>query len=430
MTTYDVKLPDVGEGVAEAELIEWRVQVGDTVTTESVLAEVMTDKATVEVASPVAGVVVALHGEPGDVLAVGSELVGVELSSEAPAPRPAPAHAPGPAPLPPATSTPRVPSVPDAVRSDAERTDAMRPDAERSDAERSTGRSVAAPAVRARARALDIPLSAVTGTGPDGRVVHADLDRHLLARTGATGSAVRPTADDATLEPVRGLRRTIAERLGAAWSDIPHITYVEAVDVTDLESLRAELNRRDGHGDLRLTILPFLVRAIVLACADQPRLNATYDSTAQVVSMFDAVHVGIATQTPDGLMVPVVRHAESRGVWDIAAEISRLAGVARDGTATRSELSGSTITVTSLGALGGLVTTPIINRPEVAIVGVNKLEMRPVWRHGAFEPRQMMNLSSSFDHRIVDGWDAATFVQRIKRLLEVPALLFIDEQQS
>ena len=430
MTTYDVKLPDVGEGVAEAELIEWRVQVGDTVTTESVLAEVMTDKATVEVASPVAGVVVALHGEPGDVLAVGSELVGVELSSEAPAPRPAPAHAPGPAPLPPATSTPRVPSVPDAVRSDAERTDAMRPDAERSDAVRSTGRSVAAPAVRARARALDIPLSAVTGTGPDGRVVHADLDRHLLARTGATGSAVRPTADDATLEPVRGLRRTIAERLGAAWSDIPHITYVEAVDVTDLESLRAELNRRDGHGDLRLTILPFLVRAIVLACADQPRLNATYDSTAQVVSMFDAVHVGIATQTPDGLMVPVVRHAESRGVWDIAAEISRLAGVARDGTATRSELSGSTITVTSLGALGGLVTTPIINRPEVAIVGVNKLEMRPVWRHGAFEPRQMMNLSSSFDHRIVDGWDAATFVQRIKRLLEVPALLFIDEQQS
>ncbi len=306
----------------------------------------------------------------------------------------------------------------------------MRPDAERSDAERSTGRSVAAPAVRARARALDIPLSAVTGTGPDGRVVHADLDRHLLARTGATGSVMRPTADDATLEPVRGLRRTIAERLGAAWSDIPHITYVEAVDVTDLESLRAELNRRDGHGDLRLTILPFLVRAIVLACADQPRLNATYDSTAQVVSMFDAVHVGIATQTPDGLMVPVVRHAESRGVWDIAAEISRLAGVARDGTATRSELSGSTITVTSLGALGGLVTTPIINRPEVAIVGVNKLEMRPVWRHGAFEPRQMMNLSSSFDHRIVDGWDAATFVQRIKRLLEVPALLFIDEQQS
>ena len=401
MSTYPVKLPDVGEGVAEAELISWCVQVGDRVTTESVLAEVMTDKATVEVASPVTGVVVALRGEPGDVLAVGSELVSVELDADAPAPRGAVPAAP------PAPAAPAAPAVPASTVAPA------------------TGHAVAAPAVRSRARALGIDLSTVAGSGPDGRVVHADLDRHLL---GGAGSPVRPAAGDVPrVEAVRGVRRRIAERLTSSWTEIPHITYVEAVDLTELESLRTELNRRGAHRDARLTILPFLVRAIVLACAEQPRLNATYDGATQTLSLYDAVHVGIATQTPDGLVVPVVHHAESRGVWDLAAEITRLAGAARDGTATRTELSGSTITITSLGAMGGLVTTPIINQPEVAIIGVNKLETRPVWRHGTFEPRQMMNLSSSFDHRIVDGWDAATFVQRIKTLLELPALLFIDE---
>ncbi len=235
-------------------------------------------------------------------------------------------------------------------------------------------------------------------------------------------------ADAPRVEPVRGLRRRIAERLTSSWTEIPHITYVEAVDVTDLEALRAELNRRDHPSGVRLTILPFLARAITLAVGEQPRLNAHYDAAAQALSVFDAVHIGVATQTPDGLMVPVVRHVEARGLWDLAGEVARVTGAARSGKATMQELSGSTITITSLGALGGLVTTPLINQPEVAIVGVNKLETRPVWRHGTFEPRQMMNLSSSFDHRIVDGWDAATFIQRIKALLEMPALLFVDDQ--
>ncbi len=423
MSTFGVKLPDVGEGVAEAELISWCVAVGDRVSTESVLAEVMTDKATVEIASPVNGVITALHGEPGDLLAVGSELVAIELDGAAPGPAPRGTSA---APPPDAVAPIARPARPTFMPA--------RPD----------GRALASPAVRARAVALGIDLSTIAGTGPDGRVVHADLDDQLItggARpvTGGAGSATggahpltggtgRMAGGEASIEVVRGLRRRIAERLTSSWTEIPHITYVEGIDVTDLEALRAEINSRD-HGDgIRLTILPFLARAMVIACGEQPRLNATYDRATQSLSLFDAVHLGIATQTDDGLMVPVVRHAEARRVRDLAAEIARVSTAARAGTATRDELSGSTITITSLGALGGLVTTPIINQPEVAIVGVNKLETRPVWRNGAFEPRQMMNLSSSFDHRMVDGWDAATFVQRIKALLEMPALLFVDDE--
>ncbi|MCX6521443.1 MAG: dihydrolipoamide acetyltransferase family protein [Actinobacteria bacterium] len=404
MSTYDVKLPDVGEGVAEAELITWLVEVGDRVTSDSVLAEVMTDKATVEVACPVSGVVVELHGEPGDVLAVGGGLVSIELDGAAPAPR-----------------APATPNAQVAAAAPVQAASAGTPRV----------RTLAAPAVRSRAASLGIDLATVAGSGPDGRVLHTDLDRVLLGRSGSTTTAVVASgADEPHVEPVRGLRRRIAERLTSAWTQIPHITYVDAIDVTDLEILRAELNRRNEPTATRLTILPFLARAIVLAAAEQPRLNATYDAVAQTLSIFDAVHLGIATQTDDGLIVPVVRHAEARGLWDLAAEIGRVASAARAGSATRQELSGSTITITSLGALGGLVTTPIINQPEVAIIGVNKLETRPVWRNGAFEPRQMMNLSSSFDHRIVDGWDAATFVQRIKALLELPALLFVDGDPS
>ena len=230
-------------------------------------------------------------------------------------------------------------------------------------------------------------------------------------------------ADEPTRKPVRGLRRRIAERLTVAWREIPHITYVDEVDATQLEDLRSTLNARDAAR--RLTLLPFVVRAVVIACTEQPVVNARFDAAAEILELFDAVHVGIATQTAEGLTVPVVRDAQRRGIHDLAAEITRVSTAARDGRATLSDLSGSTITVTSLGALGGLVTTPIINRPEVAIVGVNRLQTRPQWRAGhGFEPRQMMNLSSSFDHRIVDGWDAAVFVQRIKQLLEQPALLY------
>ena len=394
MSTFGVRLPDVGEGVAEAELVSWLVAVGDTITPESVLAEVLTDKATVEISSPVGGLVTALHGEPGDTLAVGAPFVTVELDGAepvAPAPRAEPV-------APVATPVDERPA-----------------------------RALAAPAVRARARELGIDLGAVAGSGPDGRVVHADLDRLLVGGEVAVAAPTATASDEPHVEGVRGVRRRIADRLSASWAQVPHITYVEAVDVTDLEALRAELNRRGQTGSARLTILPFIVRAIVLAVADQPRLSSHYDGATQQLSTFDAVHVGIATQTDDGLMVPVVRHAEARGVWAIADEIARVSAAAREGRATLAELSGSTITITSLGALGGLVTRPLINQPEVAIVGVNKIEVRPMWRDGTWVPRSMMNLSSSFDHRIIDGWDAATFVQRIRALLEMPTLLFVDD---
>jgi 2-oxoisovalerate dehydrogenase E2 component (dihydrolipoyl transacylase) len=296
-----------------------------------------------------------------------------------------------------------------------------------------TERGTAAPAVRRRANELGIDLAGVSGSGPDGRIVHADLDRLLVRGSGSLagpfGRASDRTSDrapdDPRVEQVRGVRRKIAERLSATWSEIPHITYIEAVDVTELEALRAELNAPDD-GRVRLTMLPFLVRAIAVACREQPEINAHYDHASETLTVHGAVHVGIATQTDQGLLVPVLRHADSLELRDVAAEIVRLTDAARNASASRDELSGSTITITSLGAIGGVATTPILNAPEVAIVGVNKMEVRPVWRDGAFHPRQMINLSSSFDHRMVDGWDAARFVQRLKTLLETPALLFVD----
>jgi 2-oxoisovalerate dehydrogenase E2 component (dihydrolipoyl transacylase) len=441
MTSFQVRLPDVGEGVAEAELLSWSVEVGDQVTPASALADVMTDKATVEIACPVTGTVVALHGEPGDRLAVGSQLVSVELDDGAAATSRPPttatadvsgsADASGPAERPELVATLEPPA---AVDQPAAAESPARPDTDAATTPSGDRRrATAAPAVRARARELGLDLAAVLGTGPQGRVTHADLDRHLLSRRPAVamaGSAASGpvaagpvSADEPTRQPVQGLRRRIAERLAVAWREIPHITYVDEVDATQLEDLRSTLNARDAAR--RLTLLPFVVRAVVIACTEQQGLNARFDAAAETLELFDAVHVGIATQTAGGLMVPVVRDAQRRGIHDLAAEITRVSTAARDGRATLSELNGSTITVTSLGALGGLVTTPIINRPEVAIVGVNRLQTRPQWRAGhGFEPRQMMNLSSSFDHRIVDGWHAAVFVQRIKQLLEQPALLY------
>jgi 2-oxoisovalerate dehydrogenase E2 component (dihydrolipoyl transacylase) len=426
VTLVQMKLPDVGEGVAEAELVAWLVEVGQEVTPETAVAEVLTDKATVEISSPVTGVVTARHGEPGDVLNVGSNFIDIETDAGGAAdvvPDAPPVSEPAPPDLrvAPAEVAPEAEDAPPAE---------MPPEPPVPDREASA-RATAAPAVRARAQALGIDLASVRGSGPDGRVVHADLDRALVGGR-ARGATVAPAAtssgDDAgRAEPVRGVRRRIAERLTAAWQEIPHITYVDAVDVSELEHLRGVLNEQ--HADRgRLTVLPFLVRAITIACAEQPRLNAHYDHATETLTTFDPVHAGIATQTDNGLLVPVVRGAEARGLWDLAAEIARVTTAARDGSATRDELSGSTITITSLGALGGLVTTPILNAPEVAIVGVNKMETRPVWRSGSFEPRQVFNLSCSFDHRMVDGWDAATFVQRIKALLETPALIFVADE--
>ncbi len=420
MGTRIVKLPDIGEGVAEAELVGWHVRVGDIVREDQPLAEVMTDKATVEIPSPVAGTVIALTGEIGGKLRVGSELVRLDVPGEAgeaapvPVARPEPAHAappppvvqPAPSPAPrPATSPARAAGPP-------------RPPGEK---------PVASPSVRHKAREAGIDLRLIRGSGPAGRILHEDIEEYLRGGVPVGPSAGRVA--NTLVEEIRviGLRRRIAGRMAEATRRIAHFTYVEEIDLTALEELRATLNADAVARDrTKLTLLPFLMRAIVRAVADFPQMNAHYDDEAEIIHRYGGVHVGIATQTPSGLMVPVVRHAEARGLWECAAEVKRLAEAARAGLATREELGGSTITITSLGALGGIVATPVINRPEVAIVGVNKLQIRPVWQGSGFVPRRMMNLSSSFDHRVIDGHDAAAFIQRIRVLLEAPAMLFLE----
>ncbi|MGN6062799.1 MULTISPECIES: 2-oxo acid dehydrogenase subunit E2 [Brevundimonas] len=422
------KLPDVGEGTAEAELVGWHVKVGDTVQEDQILAEVMTDKATVELTSPVSGVVVALHGEAGQQIAVGGPLVSFKVEgkgnvAEAPAAAPAPvAKAEKAAPAPVAAPAAKPAAAP---KADAKPVPAL------------TGRQpgerpLASPAVRNRARDLGIDLVFVPGSGPAGRIEHADLDA-FVARGGtfapatASGGSLYARAEGANEVRIIGLRRKIAEKMAESVRRIPHITYVEDIDMTAVEELRAHLNAQNkGTGKPKLNVLPFIARAIVVALKDQPNINATYDDEAGVLTQHNAVHLGIAAQTPNGLMVPVVRHAEARDAYDTAEEIARVSGAAKDGSAKREELSGSTITITSLGTLGGVVHTPIINHPEVAIVGPNKIEERVVVRGGQMVVRKMMNLSSSFDHRIVDGHDAAVFVQKIKTLLENPATLWMN----
>jgi len=421
MGTHVIRMPDIGEGIAEVELVEWHVAVGDSVREDQTLADVMTDKATVEIPSPVAGVVVALGGKVGEVLAVGSELVRLEVDGEgnlstAEAARP---RAVSPPPAPPPAVAPAVAPVVATVH--AAPLVAGRPLRGPGD------KPTASPAVRRRAWDLGIDLRQVAGSGPAGRILQSDLD--AFAAGGVAPVAAPPRhapRDGAEVVPVIGLRRRIAQRMQESKRRIPHFSYVEEVDVSELEILRARLNDRHGVTRGRLTVLPFLMRAIVLAAPSFRDLNAHYDDEAGTLTRHAAVHAGIATQTPAGLLVPVVRHAEARDLWSCAAEIARLAAAARAGEATRDELTGSTITITSLGPLGGIVTTPVINPPETAIVGVNRIVTRPVWREGAVVPRQIMNLSSSFDHRVVDGLVAAEFVQALRRSLECPALLFVD----
>jgi len=429
MGEYIIKLPDVGEGVAEAELVEWNVVIGDVVKEDSILASVMTDKAAVEIPSPVEGTVLWLGGEVGESLAVGSPLVRLEVSGEGnvSAAKPAtqsrkPAEAatqagdaqtaPEPIPRP----KPASPSPP--ARADTRPAVVGTP-------RRDGGKPLASPAVRQRARDAGIDLRQVRGSGPAGRITHEDLD--AFAETGPlAGDASGLRANTSVREiKVIGLRRRIAEKMALSKSRIAHITYVDEVDVTALEELRAQLNRQKLDNQPKLTVLPFLMRAMVKAIAEQPAINAHFDDDAGVIYQHGGVHIGVAAQTPTGLVVPVVRHAEARDVWNCGAELNRLADAAKAGTASRDDLTGSTITITSLGAMGGLVTTPVINHPEVAIVGVNKIQIRPMWDGSQFVPRKMMNLSSSFDHRVIDGWDAAVFVQRIKSLLESPAMIFI-----
>lgn len=425
MGEYTVKLPDVGEGVAEAELTEWQVEVGKIVQEDEILAVVMTDKAAVEIPSPVTGPVLWLGAEIGEVVAVGAPLVRIEVEGEgnsvAAAPSPAAVEDEAPPP-----ESHREPKAPAAAPS--------QPIAAKSAPVPSAGpvrgehdRPVASPSVRRRAKEAGVDLRQVRGTGPAGRITHEDLESWFSGTTEARGGPARVANTSVEEIKVVGLRRRIAERMAAANSQVAHITYVDEIDMTELERLRETLNAEHAGDRPRLTLLPFLMRAMVNAIAKQPAMNAHYDDDVGVIRQFGGVHIGIATQTPGGLTVPVVRHVEARGLWDSAAELNRLAEAARSGTASRDELSGSTITITSLGALGGIATTPIVNRPEVAIVGVNKMQMRPVWDGNQFVPRRMMNLSSSFDHRIIDGWDAAVFVQAIRKQLENPATLFVED---
>jgi 2-oxoisovalerate dehydrogenase E2 component (dihydrolipoyl transacylase) len=425
MARFVFKLPDIGEGIAEAEIAEWRVKVGDTVEEDQPLVDMMTDKATVELTSPVAGKVVAIAGDAGSLVATGSELVVLETEGAVAAEPEAP---PAPAPTPEPAKAPAKPAAAKAAPKAPE--PAPQPEPAAAPAAGPERRVLAAPAVRQRAKELGIDLADVHSS--TGRVRHSDLDAHL-AYAGRGGSAPARVATPSGqsregVEAVKviGLRRKIAEKMQEAKRRIPHITYVDEVDVTELEALRQQLNAQYGAARGKLTLLPFLVKALVKVLPRFPQVNARYDDDAGVLNQYEGVHVGIAAQTPGGLVVPVLRHAEAHDMWSAAAEIARLADAAKSGKANAKELAGSTITITSLGALGGLVTTPVINHPEVAIVGVNKMIERPVVKNGAIVVRKMMNLSCGFDHRIVDGWDAAEFVQAIKGLLEHPATLFID----
>jgi 2-oxoisovalerate dehydrogenase E2 component (dihydrolipoyl transacylase) len=457
---YVVKLPDLGEGMTEAEIVAWHVKPGQVIREEDPLVEIMTDKATVELPAPSAGTVLEIHGTPGERRPVGSELVVLDVAgagnaaaganaakaepprrpltpalspqagrgSEGQGQHPTPPHPPlatagGPASPAVREREPEpAPSMPLSRRA-GEGGECSEPGEGAAPARPPlTRKPLASPAVRRRAWDSGVELQFVAGSGPGGRITQGDLDAYLAR---GNGSAAPPAAQDTVEDvPVVGLRRVIAERMQQAKRQIPHFSYVEETDVTALEELRRQLNAL--HPDREhLTLLPLLMRALVLAVAAHPQVNARYDDAVGILHRHRAVHLGVATQTEGGLMVPVVRHAEALDLWQSAAELRRLTQAARAGKATREELAGSTITITSLGRLGGIAATPVINYPEVAIVGVNRIVERPVVHEHQIAVRRMMNLSSSFDHRIVDGWEAASFIQRIKQLLEQPALLFV-----
>ncbi|EAQ29985.1 dihydrolipoamide acetyltransferase [Erythrobacter sp. NAP1] len=431
MAKFTFNMPDVGEGVAEAEIVEWLVKVGDTVAEDQHLVDVMTDKATIDIESPVDGKVLEVAGEVGDVVAVGSMLLVVEVEGEvsdeveeeaAPAPTPEPAAEPkeASAPMPDPTITPE-PELEPAPAPTPSPTPASEPAA-------TAAKVLASPAVRKRANDLGVDLSRVK-PAEDGRVRHGDLDQFIAYNSGGGYSPAGRTRED---EPIKviGLRKRIAQNMSAAKRNIPHFTYVEECDVTALEAMRADLNSARGDKP-KLTMLPLLITAFCKLIPHYPMINARYDDEANVVTRHGSVHMGMATQTDNGLMVPVIRDAQSRNLWQLATEIGSLANAARDGSAKSEELSGSTITVTSLGPLGGVATTPVINRPEVAIIGPNRIIERPMFVSDGqggerIEKRKLMNISISCDHRVVDGYDAASFIQDVKKLIETPVLLLSD----
>jgi 2-oxoisovalerate dehydrogenase E2 component (dihydrolipoyl transacylase) len=450
MGRYVFKLPDVGEGTAEAEIVAWHVKVGDQIGEDQNLVDVMTDKATVEMTSPVTGKVISIHGEPGQMAAVGSPLVELEVegagnvkagatTTKAPSASLSPGtggegKGEGAANVVPLSKTPPQPN-PLSLKGAREKTESTRPSnpaqiaASAVPMRKPGDKPVASPAVRERAHELGVELQYVGGSGPTGRITHQDLDEYVArGGSGVSGGRSSGYAQRDGIEEIKviGLRRKIAEKMQDAKRRIPHFAYVEEIDMTELESLRTHLNATKRKDQPKLNVLPFLMRALVRVLPDYPQINARFDDEAGVVHRYAAVHIGIATQTANGLIVPVVKHAEVRDVWDSALEVARVASLARDNKASKDDLTGSTITITSLGALGGVVTTPVINHPEVAIIGPNAIIDRPVVRNGQVVVRKMMNLSSSFDHRVVDGYDAAEFIQKIKALLEHPATLFMD----
>ncbi len=431
MGRFIFKLPDVGEGTAEAEIVAWHVRVGDTIKEDQHLVDVMTDKATVEMTSPVSGKVVELRGEPGSMAPVGAPIVIFEVDgagneadvksngaaaakAKAAPPPPPKLEEKKPAPkLEPVVAKPAPASAPVAATPSAPRKFGDKP--------------LASPAVRQRAAELGVHLQFIHGTGPAGRISHADLDAYIAkgAPTGRPAAALERREGIDEIKVI-GLRRKIAEKMQETKRRIPHFAYVEEVDMTELEALRVQMNATKRQDQPKLTLLPFLMRALIRVLPDYPQINARFDDEAGVVHRYKPVHIGIATQTPNGLIVPVVHHAEAMDLWQAAAEVARVSTAARDNKATKDELTGSTITITSLGPIGGVVTTPVINQPEVAIIGPNAIIERPVVHNGHIAVRKMMNLSSSFDHRVVDGYDAAMFIQRVKALLEHPAMMFMD----
>lgn len=416
MGNFVFKLPDIGEGVVEGEVVQWHVSVGDSVSEDDPIVDVMTDKATVTIPSPVSGVISSLSGDVGDMIAVGSSLMEIDSEGEGggpaaedtevqePVPDPDPPKAPEPAPAPKA------------------------PEPAPSEVLSQTGRVLASPAVRKRARENDVDLSNVRGSGPAGRIRHADLDAFIAAGgavSGAPPMAYSLKRTEVTPVKVVGLRRKISEQMSLSKSRIPHFSYFEEVDITELENLRQILNSTRDETQPKLTYLPFIMIALAKIMPDHPECNAHFDDEAGVVNRNAAVNLGIATQTDRGLYVPVVKHVESMDIWKTASEMQRVSGSARDGSASLDELTGSTFTITSLGREGGLGATPIINHPEVAILGVHKAREMPVARNGAIVIRRIMNLSSAFDHRVVDGADGASLIQHLKRMLENPALIFM-----
>lgn len=440
MSEYVFKLPDLGEGMVEAEIVEWHVRPGDEVNEGDLLVDVMTEKANVEVPAPVSGTLLRTSGAPGDMIAVGAELAAIEtepaltspegplehgsaiaLPETSPSPRELESQA---ADLEVTAHVPKQPTPSSPVPSAAPDVESAPPGTPSHRADESTTRVITSPAIRRRAKEAGIDLQSVTGTGPRGRILQRDLEQAMAGQETAPPATSGTGA--VTEVKVIGVRRVIAKRLQAAVREIPHFTYVEEVDLTALDSLRSQLNANPSEGRPSLTYLPFIALALIRALKAHPQCNAHFAAESGTLRLFDRVHLGVATQTSAGLKVPVVRNASERALWDLASEIARVADAARSNTARPADLTGSTITITSLGHMGGIVTTPVINAPEVAIIGVNKAVKRPVVIDERVVPRLMMNLSSSFDHRFVDGFDAASLIQAVKGYLEEPATVFIE----